>query len=309
MKIRDKSYHLKNLISVFLRLKFSKNLKSCKKEFAKKWHCPSSIESYSHKLKVTWIGQATFLIQIAGLNILTDPTFFSPSMLVNRITPPGIELEKLPKIDFVLISHDHRDHLDKKSLLAIKSHNPKILAPKGACTKFFQKNFKNFCEHNYNEFTEIEKIKFTFLDAKHWTGRNIIFDLNHSLCGSWMIECKNQDNEDSKAIYFAGDTSYSKHFSEISKIFKNIDVALMPIGPIEPRHIIKNSHIYGEQAIQSFLDLNAKQFIPMHWGTFEIGTEDFEEPINELKKHWNLNQEKLQNKKLLISKIGECLEL
>ena len=326
MKIREKSYHIKNIINVFLKLKLSRKKQSCKKEFLEKWYCPSKIESHSHKLKITWIGQATFLIQIAGINILTDPIFFSPSIFVNRICPPGIELSQLSKIDYVLISHDHRDHLDKKSLLAIKNHQPKILAPKNACTKFFAKNFKNFCElnwkethtqnfcqHNRNEFTTVKtklgEIKFTFLKANHWSGRNIIFDLNKSPCGSWMIEYNCQNNINSKTIYFAGDTAYGNHFTEIFNNFKNIDLALLPIGPIEPNHIVVNSHLNSKQAIQSFFDLNAKQFIPMHWGTFEIGTENFDEPINQLQYQWKLSQEKLKNKKLIISRIGECLEL
>ncbi|MDR3647408.1 MAG: MBL fold metallo-hydrolase [Candidatus Babeliales bacterium] len=268
------------------------------------WVDKSPVEAQSIDPVITWIGHATFLIQIGNVNILTDPIFGNSTIFFPRILSPGISLENLPKIDFVIISHNHPDHMDKNSLLALKELNPDItiLVPQGDKKWFLKRNFKNVFENLWWQELSFglikEQIKFTFLPAYHWSQRGL-FDQNKSLWGSWMIEHNNN------SIYFAGDTGYSDHFKEIAAQFNKIDIALMPVGPCEPREKMCHSHTSSEESAQAFLELNATHFIPMHWGTFHFGTDTFELPITRLRDWWKINTLKLESKSLHIVKFGK----
>lgn len=292
--------HISNLLKNFLLVRtINRPSKPCP-EILKAWHGPSKPVGNSFEPTITWIGQATFLIQIGGLNILTDPIFFKPSIFIKRLTKPGITLDSLPKIDVILVSHNHPDHMNKKSLLELKKHRPMILIPKNTRSSFLNKNFEKIIENKWDDKQIItsksgQRISLTFLPAKHWSGTNI-FNINKSLHGSWMIEHNN------KSIYFAGDSSYENHFKEIGQKFKNIDTALLPISPTDPGH---HGHMSSKEVVQAFLDLQAKQFIPMHWGTFQIGSENFEDPIAHLKANWGLQEKNLQSKKLTLLKFGQ----
>jgi L-ascorbate metabolism protein UlaG (beta-lactamase superfamily) len=266
------------------------------------WLAPTKISRYSQEPVITWIGHSTFLIQINKKNILTDPIFGSPSFFFPRILPPGIEPQNLPKIDYVLISHNHFDHMDSKSLLFLHQMNPNIniLVPEGDQHWFKKRNFKNVFGSAWWKKHFFESISFTFLPAFHWSQRGI-FDRNRSLWGSWMIQSNDQ------SIYFAGDTAYSHHFKAISLEFKQIDIAIMPIGPCEPRKYMFDTHINAEEAGEAFLDLNAQRFIPMHWGTFHFGIDSFETPIKRINKWWKKNRSILKNKILFTPKFGESI--
>ena len=266
------------------------------------WIAINTLTHQSEEPIITWIGHSTFLIQINKKNILTDPIFGSPTLLFPRILPPGIAPADLPKIDFVIISHNHLDHMDNSSLTFLKKINPdiKILVPEGDQHWFAKREFKNIYNHVWWQKNSLNGIDFTFLPALHWSQRNL-FDRNRSLWGSWMIQANGH------SIYFAGDTAYSHHFKAIAKEFTNINVALMPIGPCEPRKYMYDTHVNAEEAGQAFLDLNAKQFIPMHWGTFHFGTDAFETPIKRIQRWWKRNRAELHNKFLLIPKFGQSL--
>ena len=252
----------------------------------------------SEALRITWIGHASFLIQVMGINILTDPVFGNISLFFPRFTRPGMNHSQLPKIDYVLISHNHHDHMDAKSLFALKKSNPEmhVLVPALNKSWFDYYGFKQTSEFEWFEKHEHQEVIFTFLPANHWSQRGL-FDKNATLWGSWMISNNNEH------IYFAGDTAYSAHFSEIAESFPNISYALLPIGPGEPHEWMRNSHINHAQAIQAFCDLKAQTFIPMHWGTFPFGNDRFDEPILKLQQEWQKNN--LAVEKLKIMKIGE----
>ena len=299
----NKLNHLLNLAKNYLVVSLGRGEKFNKEKMLPKWYCPIQPKERSVEPTVTWIGQATFLIQIDGINILTDPHFFDTSILYKRLIPPGIHLKKLPPIDVVVISHNHIDHMDKRSLLAIKDHKPIILAPHGDGQWFYKRRFEKVFENRWGNKHSItgksgKKIVFTYLPAAHWSGRYFL-DFNRSTCGSWMIE------SDLHNFYFAGDSSYDKHFLEISQEFKSIQTAIMPIGPVEPRSSVEHAHLDGKEAVQAFIDLNAKQFIPMHWGTFQFGAEQFEKPLIVLQEKWTELREKLLDKKLLILRFGK----
>ena len=175
--------------------------------------------------------------------------------------------------------------------------NKKWLERKIANTKNI--NFKNILEKRWWEEQEFAgNLKFTFLPAVHWTSRRLL-DINKTLWGSWMIELGGFK------IYFAGDTAYSEHFQKIGKMFQEIDVAILPIGPVSPRKLIGEAHTCPMEALRGFLDLNAKYFIPMHWGTFRSAYESFSAPAENLLNAWESSYDKLNNKSLKLLKVGE----
>lgn len=252
----------------------------------------------SMKLLITWIGHSTFLIQVGGYNILTDPIFGSPTFLFPRLAAPGISFDQLPPIDIVMISHNHYDHMHGPTLKKLKKHhNPLFLVPEGDKRWFDMRRFKRCKEFSWWGQHRLCDMRFTFLPAHHWSQRGL-FDRNRSLWGSWMLETKDT------TLYFAGDTAYSNHFTEIKKTFANIDIALMPIGPCEPHDHMKECHVDADQACEAFLDLGAKRFIPMHWGTFFFGTDTYDLPILRLQGWWDEKKQAVLKQHLHILKIG-----
>ncbi len=254
-------------------------------------------------LNVTWIGHSTFLIQVDGKNILTDPIFGSATFLFPRILAPGLALTQLPLIDYILISHNHLDHMHYRSIMWIKKNSPnlKLLVPRGDSRYLLKWGFRpeQIIEGFWWESYNLDSFKFTFLPAYHWSQRSL-FDKNKSLWGSWMIETKQYK------LYFAGDTAYSGHFNTIANEFPTIDIAFMPIAPCEPRKYLHTSHINAAEAGQAFQDLGAKIMIPMHWGTFHFGSDLFDTPIRQIKKWWNSHiSQELGLETLKIMKIGE----
>jgi L-ascorbate metabolism protein UlaG (beta-lactamase superfamily) len=234
--------------------------------------------------RITWLGHSTFLIQVAGINIITDPMLFDSFPIFKRRIPCPLNVENFPKIDVIIISHNHKDHLDLKSLQALKAHNPLLLVPIGNKNWFCRKGFGKVLEKTWWELESITgkgtNLSLSFLPAIHWTSRSL-FDINKSLWGSWMIDVNGYK------IYFAGDTAYGDHFTAIANRYSPINVALMPIGPNEPRRFIADSHINSEEAVKAFIELGAQNFIPMHWGTFSrMGAERHDDPLVQLEAAW-----------------------
>ncbi|KKQ49381.1 MAG: Outer membrane protein romA [candidate division TM6 bacterium GW2011_GWF2_38_10] len=258
---------------------------------------------------ITWLGHSSFLIQIAGLNIIADPMFFEKNPLFKRRIPFPLNINALPKIDVVIVSHNHTDHLDTKSLHAIDHHNPHILVPMGNKSWLEKKGFTHVTEYMWQDIfsiqtpTQQDPVTFTFLPASHWTSRGI-FDINKTLWGSWLIKTT------SHTIYFAGDTAYDDHFKKIYHQYGAPDIVLMPIGPNEPRRFIYEAHVNAQEAVQAFIELSGRHFIPMHWGTFtRMGAEQHTQQYNKLISAWQNNQTKLQNASLHICDCGFTLHI
>lgn len=251
------------------------------------WFTPGAVLDRSEQLVITWIGHATILIQIGGVNILTDPIFGNSSIFYRRIIQPGIALQNLPPIDIVLVSHNHIDHMEAFSMVRLANeHKPLFIVPKGDKQWFDKRKIDCVKEFSWWESLQYEglhsesRVTCTFLPAVHWTQR-WINDRNRSLWGSWMIECAG------KRVYFAGDTAFGQHFETIAQEFPEIDAALMPIGPCEPRSIMKFSHMDAQEACKAFSILKARHFIPMHWGTFHFGVELAQVPLERLRQSWS----------------------
>ncbi len=265
------------------------------------WRTAENVPFRSKIPIVTWIGHATVLIQINNVNILTDPVFGQVYTFFPRLTSPGIQLELLPSIDYILLSHNHWDHMDKPSLRALKKRHPhlEVLVPLG-CKEWFLANRFTVSEYSWWQ-QENKKITFTFLPAIHWSGRGL-FDQNRSLWGSWMITYNDTH------IYFAGDTAYGKHFSQIYDEFKSIDIAILPISPGLPKKWMARTHMDAVHALRAFDDLQAQRMIPVHWGAFSFGNDQFDEQFKLLQSTWQ-NRVLPGEKQLVALKMGQKYSL
>ncbi|MGM0883425.1 MAG: MBL fold metallo-hydrolase [Bacillota bacterium] len=246
---------------------------------------------------ITWVGHSTFLIQLEGLNIITDPVWSGQMAFQKRLAPPGIPIDDVPPIDVVLISHSHYDHLNINSLRKLAG-TKQLLVPAGLSTKLRMKGFTRIKELHWWESTYIQGVKFTFVPSQHWTRRNP-WDMNSSHWGGWVMEPSASRSgrvegrpavepwaerpivSAAPTIYFAGDSGYFQGFKEIGRRFP-IDVALMPIGAYEPEWFMGPSHITPEQAIQAFEDTGAKWFVPMHYGAFKLADDTPREALDRL---------------------------
>lgn len=247
---------------------------------------------------ITWNGHVTFLIQLGGINIMTDPVWAMQMGFERRLSEPGLQLSELPEIDVVLISHSHFDHLHYPSIKKLPGH-PVYFVPKGLKKQLEKKGLTRVEELSWWESIDYEGIKFTFIPSRHWTRRTLT-DLNQSLWGGWMLEgCE-------KTLYFVGDTGYHDEFNEIANKF-SIDYVMMPIGSYEPEWFMNSQHITPEEAVNIYLELGANYFIPMHYDAFRLADDTPREALDRLNESWeraNIEQEKLK-----ILKLGETIRL
>ena len=242
----------------------------------------------NEKINATFVNHATFLIQLPGLNILTDPLFSertSPFTFMGpmRVRPPGIPLEMLPKIDVVLISHNHYDHLDLEAIKQIDGKfHPLFLVALGDEKLLLENGIQNVKAMDWWEEVKVKDVRMTFAPSQHWSAR-WLWDKNKSLWGSFMI-----DNGRVKT-YFAGDTGYGAHFLDIKSRLGAPDLALLPIGAYKPQWFMRFHHMNPEDAVKAHIDLGATRSIGMHFGTFQLADEGFDEPVRDL----NIAREKL----------------
>jgi len=252
--------------------------------------------SSNYKDQIVWLGHSSFFIRINGINILTDP-ILNNIPFVKRQAGYCCNTAEIKNIDYILLSHGHRDHFDKKTLKTIFRNNPKveILCPLELKYFFVKNNIKTQEAGWYQQYDTKAAIEIFFMPAIHWNKRGLS-DFNKNLWGSFIIKTKN------KTIYFAGDTSFGNHFKEIADFFPNIDIALMPIGAYKPEFIMKSNHISPWEALELFTDLKADLFIPMHYGTYDLSDEPIGEPHRAM-----LEEQKNYNIKIL--DIGETFLL
>lgn len=227
---------------------------------------------------LTWIGQASFLLQLAGKNILIDPILSMRIGWIKRNSPPGIDWPAMPKIDIVLITHNHRDHMDIPTLKKL-GNNPLYLVPQGLGSWFLKNGFTRVIEMGWWQTENIFNLKIAFVPAEHWSRRGLT-DINTSWWGGFVIE------SNGLCLYHSGDTGWFDGFSEIGRRFKHIHVAMLPIGAYSPRWFMKYQHVDPDEAIKVMNAVGAKHFIPMHWGTFKLSDEPLDEPPLLLKKAW-----------------------
>ncbi len=233
---------------------------------------------------VTFINHATFLIQLPGLNILTDPIWsYRASPFKNigpaRVHNPGVALADLPHIHLVLVSHNHYDHLDCYTLQYLEDKfSPQFIVPLGdkplltnlGCTNIHEVDWWDVI--SFNATTAI-----TFTPTQHDSARTL-WDRSLSLWGSYVI------NHGGKLLYFGGDAGYSGHFQTIAQRIGSIDLALLAIGSYEPSWFMHNMHMNPLEAVQAHLELRAKNSIGMHFGTFQLSAEAIDQPLIDLNR-------------------------
>jgi L-ascorbate metabolism protein UlaG (beta-lactamase superfamily) len=247
--------------------------------------------SLKGEIKYSVINHATVLIQVDGINILTDPIWSDRASPVSfagpkRVHRPGIAFEDLPPIDLVIISHNHYDHLDIPTLKRLhKDHNPLILVGLKNGGLLREEGIKNFKEVDWYQTESLKGVKVSFLPNQHWSARGL-FDKFETLWGGFMIESTRGE------IYFAGDTGYGDKFiEEIKSRYKNIVLSFLPIGAYAPRWFMKAAHMNPPESIKAHIKLESKRSVGIHFGTFQLTDEGREEPIEFLKRELIKNSE------------------
>jgi len=257
-----------------------------------------------NQVQITWIGHSTFLIQIEGINILTDPQFSDycgPNSFlgIKRVAPPGVPFEELPLIHAVLISHNHYDHLDAPTVERL-GNGPTYFVPLGIARWFEKKKIKNVIERDWWQTSSLHGIRFHSVPIQHFSNRTL-FDRNRTLWSGWVIESK------SSKIFFAGDTGYSPVFKEIGDRFGPLQVSILPIGAYRPRWFMGPVHVDPPEAIQILQDTRSERAIAGHWGTFKLSDEPLGEPPAYLGKA--LRENGVGEEQFILMKFGETLSL
>jgi L-ascorbate metabolism protein UlaG (beta-lactamase superfamily) len=237
-------------------------------------------------LRVSYINHSTVLLQTENLNVLLDPiwseraspfTFIGPK----RVHEPGVKWDDLPRVDIVLISHSHYDHLDLETVRRlVKRYDPLFIVPKGADEIILKHVPKARVQAKQWSEAHVFNIDMTIylVPAQHWSARSL-WDRNKTLWGGFVLATPHGN------IYYSGDTGFGsgKLFDEIYKVFGAVRLAILPIGAYAPRWFMKDSHIDPIEAVEAFKRLHAVNGLGVHWGTFQLSDEAIDAPVNDLK--------------------------
>ncbi len=251
---------------------------------------------------ITYVGQATTYLQDAEVSVLTDPQFSQRASPLSFMGPkryrePAVTIDQLPSLDFVVVSHNHYDHMDLPSLIALdKKFKPEFIVPLGNAKYLREVGISNVIELDW-----WQEYKFVQLvPAQHWSARGVN-DRNEALWGGFIIKLSG------KKIFFAGDTGYGPHFKLIREKCGQIDLSLLPIGAYEPRYFMRDQHMNPEDAVFAHQDLNSNKSFAIHFETFQMTDEGYEEPRQELLKQ--LEAKNLSKESFFIPQLGETLIL
>ena len=227
---------------------------------------------------VTWIGHSTLLVQMDHLTFLTDPIWSDtpspiPFLGPSRFVDPGVAMEDLPPIDFVVVSHNHYDHLDLPTLVALaeRSEGTRFFVPLGNAELLHGRGIENVTELDWGDSVLLGDVEIHALPSQHWSKRGVGDD-RKMLWASWAVMGSQ------RTFFFSGDTGYFDGFERIGEAFGSFDLAAVPIGAYEPEKMMRESHLNPEEAVRVAVDLRAKRAIAMHFGTFDLSDEPLDEP-------------------------------
>lgn len=227
---------------------------------------------------IVWLGHASFLFTLSGKHFITDPVLYNVGP-IKRLTPLPCDVAALKGLDYILLSHNHRDHCDQKSMQHLCALNPTAIILTGLNIAPLLRSWKisnPIIEAGWYQRYQLETaVQVTYLPAKHWNRRGLS-DMNTMLWGSFMLEGNGQ------TIYFGADSGLGIHFSEIATLFPTIDIALLGIGAYKPEWFMNTAHTSPADALVAFEQLRARQLIPMHFATFDLSDEPIFYPKQEL---------------------------
>ena len=264
---------------------------------------PASLQTQpAPGLRVIWLGHSSVYIELDGLRLLIDPVFSgyaSPfdGIGPKRFHPPPIVITDLPEIDAVIISHDHYDHLDMRTIQYLSSKETHFFVPLGVGAHLdeWEVPESQITELDWWESTEVKSLKIVCTPAQHYSSRGI-FDYKNTLWSSWSII--GSENR----VFYSGDTGFSNHFQEIGDQLGPFDLSIIKIGQYGPGASWIYSHMDPEQAIDSHLAVQARRLLPVSWGTFNIAFHDWDEPIKRA-----IKAAKEQNVDIFTPRVGETV--
>jgi L-ascorbate metabolism protein UlaG (beta-lactamase superfamily) len=233
------------------------------------------------EIAVTFIGHATFLLQIGGVRVLLDPIWSArcspvPFAGPRRVRPPGQPLDALPGVDLLLVTHNHYDHMDLPTLRQVRRRWAPVTATGLDNARHLRKaGIRHALELDWWQTASLAGARVTYVPAQHFSARTLR-DRNRSLWGGFVIEAGRH------TVYFAGDSGYGPHFAAIAERFPALDLALLPIGAYEPRWFMRQQHVDPAEAVQAHLDLGPRRSLGMHFGTFQLTDEAIDAPLTEL---------------------------
>ena len=241
-----------------------------------------------------WIGHATWALRLGGKLIVIDPVWSkSLSGVVPRLSPPGVALDAMPPIDIVLVTHDHRDHMDLPTLAKL-GDAPLYIVPLGNGKRI---KHPRVVELDWWQTHEVDGVAITLVPARHWSMREP-WNKNATLWGGYVIRAREG------VAYHSGDTAFGEHFADIAQRVGPIDWAMLPIGGYSPRWFMQPQHVDPIEAARGFEALGAKHMLAMHWGTFRLTDEAIGEPPEALRAYWR--EHGLQDDRLWILDVGEA---
>lgn len=253
---------------------------------------------------IVWLGHSSFFIRLDGATVLIDPVFGDLSFFIKRYAKFPLDPNKLKNLDYVLVSHDHRDHMDEPSIKALAKNNPNARYLTGLGNEGLLKDFTNSnliqSAGWFQKFdTPNSPLEIFYLPSRHW-GRRYLTDTNVRLWGAFVIRSS------TKTIYFSGDTGYASHFKQTAKLFPDITHAIIGIGAYKPEWFMQGNHISPTDAIRGYHELGAQHLIPMHYGTFDLSDEALSDPYLAIQHHYEMGNIKGT---LWLPQPGEVLEL
>lgn len=300
-EVIDKMYEQINYWEMFQRFFFGKEIRKPNKTLP---HSHSDLTTFMEPtgpIKFIWLGHSTFLVNIQGTIVLFDPVFsqsISPiSLFAQRFQAPAIQLDQLPPVDYIVISHDHFDHLEVDTIKFLKNTKTKFITPLGVSSHIESWGIpkERLTELDWWQSISFNGVDFICTPAQHFSGR-ITGKENKTLWASWVVRSSEQ------SLFYSGDTGYSDHFKVIGDRLGPFDVAFIENGQYDEKWFAV--HMLPEESAQAFLDVKGKNYVPVHWGMFELSFHNWFDPIEAIV---SIAEQKGIN--LLTPQIGETVEV
>jgi N-acyl-phosphatidylethanolamine-hydrolysing phospholipase D len=220
---------------------------------------------------VTWIGHATLLVQMGGVTFLTDPVWDERVPSARRLVEPGLAIDRLPPIDFIVVSHNHADHMDLEALKVLGTEHTPVIVPLGNAAAVREAGAKNVVELDWWQAFSTAGVTVHSVPTRHWS-RSGVFDADEALWSGWYVVAPD------RKFFFSGDSGLHPWFREIADRLGHPDLAALGIGAYEPRELLHRQHMAPEDAVEAAIALGARRSVGVHFGTFDLADENLGDP-------------------------------